>query len=353
MGMIKKYTPHARHLSCLARGGLTYLRTGVTPEEAYQSLIQLHCMTNGHSQEAFHQLVRCFRRRYSIKGAHGVLGTLSDRKAKDYSRQLKDQGYVVFPQRLSEEICDHLMNHALTHEAMLTPSRDGQPKRAVYNREQPLAEGYKFEEPITLMSPQVQSLMADSSILSVAQAYLGCRPVLGSVGFWWSNACKFSNRAQTRLAQQYHFDMDNIKWIKFFAYLTDVDAENGPHCFVAKSHRAGNQPKELRARGYARIPDEEIRKHYPKDAFIELTGQRGTIIAVDTRGYHKGKPLQERDRLILELNFADCLFGTSATPSTIAEPVHPDLALARKLYPSVFQRINFAPGPHQQVTKAA
>jgi hypothetical protein len=43
-----------------------------------------------------------------------------------------------------------------------------------------------------------------------------------------------------------------------------------------------------------------------------VTGPRGTILAEDTRGLHKGKPVAKGDRLVLEFEFSSSMFG--ATP---------------------------------------
>ena len=103
----------------------------------------------------------------------------------------------------------------------------------------------------------------------------------------------------------YHFDLDRIKFMKFFFYLTDVDAETGPHCFVKSSH--GKLPKAINRDG--RFEDDEIEKIYGKDNLLELCGKRGSIMAVDTRGFHKGKDLTKDKRLLFQIQFTNSMFG--------------------------------------------
>jgi hypothetical protein len=91
--------------------------------------------------------------------------------------------------------------------------------------------------------------------------------------------------------------------------LTDVGPENGPHKFIAGSHRTGGIPGELLKKGYARLTDEEVAPHYRPADFIEFTAPRGTIIAEDTRGLHKGQHVNSGHRLMLQIQFSNSLFG--------------------------------------------
>ena len=58
-----------------------------------------------------------------------------------------------------------------------------------------------------------------------------------------------------------------------------------------------------------RIPDEEIVREYGQEAIVEITGKRGTLLAVDTRGFHKGKALESGDRLLFQVEYTNSLFG--------------------------------------------
>ena len=42
---------------------------------------------------------------------------------------------------------------------------------------------------------------------------------------------------------------------------------------------------------------------------MELQGEKGQIIAVDTRGLHKGKILTDGHRLLFQVEFTNSLFG--------------------------------------------
>ncbi|NEO51250.1 MAG: phytanoyl-CoA dioxygenase family protein [Moorea sp. SIO4A3] len=154
-------------------------------------------------------------------------------------------------------------------------------------------------------NPDLLNLIIDQSLLAVAQEYLNCSPVLDLVALWWS--APFHGKGTSLAAQEYHHDMDRIKFLKVFIYLTNVNSENGPHCYVKGSHI--RKPKELVFDG--RKSDATIGLHYLESEIHELCGPRGTIIIADTRGFHKGKTLTSGNRLLFQIEFSNSLFGAN------------------------------------------
>jgi len=318
----------------VAKGIKIFNQTGSTPEWAYFDLITLFCDTNGVSNDLIHKWVTKNYPPVKIENPSGVLGNLADSDVTRICSDIDENGYHIFDQKLSPEACDRLTEFALTTPALLRPKRDDLPDNILYDRANPLTETYRFMDQSLLESDQFQKLIADPTILAVAQAYLRCQPILDLVTMWWSTA--YNPEASSAAAQLYHFDMDRIKWIKFFFYLTDVTTDTGPHCYVAGTHRSKAQPKELLKRGMCRLPDEDVARFIPADKFIEINGARGSIIAVDTRGYHKGKPLVTGDRLLLQLEFADSLFGKDYPKASFGKKVDPALEKQIALYPRIY-----------------
>lgn len=299
--------------AALACGTLVYIATRRTPAFAYQGMIRLFVATAGSSNDLFARIVALFHRPYRLPQASGVLGNLAASDVARITDDLKARGYHVFERRLPADLCDKLLKFALTQPARIRPDdKDagvGTARSAVYDRKAPQGIVYDFNREDLLNHPDVQRLMADLSIIAVAQAYLGAKPVLDAVNLWWTAP---SPRPDSQAAQLYHFDMDRVRWLKFFIYLTDVGPENGPHCFVAGSHRTGGIPPRLLSRGYARHTDEDVAACYPANDMIEFTGPRGTILAEDTRGLHKGQPVSAGDRLMFEFEFSNTLFGATS-----------------------------------------
>ena len=305
----------AKELLRLAAGAWHFSRNRTTPNYAYQSLIRLFCLTRGRSNDLLAGALALKHPAYEWSQVSGILGTLSEPSATRIASDIKQHGYHVFEKRLPGEFCDRLQAFALSHEAIIRPTdqdKDGHfgSRRAVYNPESPQGIIYQFEQDVLVNQSDIQELITDQSIIAVAQAYIGSQPVLDEVNLWWSTV--FGEKADSNAAQMYHFDMDRIRWLKFFFYLTDVDPENGPHCFVAGSHQSGGISSTFLDRGYVRIADQEVEAAYESERLIEFTASRGTIIAEDTRGLHKGRPVLRGHRLMLEFEFSNSLFGATS-----------------------------------------
>lgn len=320
----------------LVRGALTYQRTRVTPPEAYQALIQLHCLTGGRSNDLLHAIVRARHPRRALTREDGVL---RQGDVDACAEQLRRVGWCRLPSLLPAELCDALEELALEgscRERRQLPLRPGETSAPPGRFPRGRARGvrYDFDVSTLVQHPAVQRLMADPGLLALGSAYLDCEPVLDLVAMWWTAA---ASTPDSEAAQLFHFDMDRIKWLKVFVYLTDVDADRGPHVFVAGSHRAGGVPRALLRRGYARLSDEEVLDHFDPADVIRVEGPRGTMFAADTRGLHKGDVVRRGDRLVFQMEYADSLFGGAVSAAKVAAPLDPGFAALARLRPRVLR----------------
>lgn len=104
-----------------------------------------------------------------------------------------------------------------------------------------------------------------------------------------------SNRKLSRTnAQKWHRDRDDLKVIKVFLYLCDIDSSNGATEYIPDSNR-GKKLSNLAKFSYGNIdsrdvyPDQDlIDKKVLKDDIITLSGKAGTIFFVETTGLHRG-----------------------------------------------------------------
>lgn len=303
----------AKDMVRLAGGAVTFGMTDKTPPAAYQSMISLFTQTGGKSNDMLNSLVALLRPAAKAAPASGVLGNLDAAAVEQTASELRERGYKLFPGQLDAATVDRLVAFAVS-EPCNPRAKDAETSAAkgpaVYPRSAPAAVVYDFGPESLINNPDIQNLMADPSLVAVAQSYIGAAPVLDEVNMWWTTSG--SPKADSAAAQLFHFDMDRIRWLKVFIYLTDVTDENGPHSFVAGSHRTGGIPNSLLQKGYARLTDEEVRNAFGADAIKSFTGPKGTILLEDTRGLHKGSPARSGDRLMLEMEFSTSMFG--ATP---------------------------------------
>lgn len=314
MSKVTRWAKRVRHstsetigdLKCFATGYRQYKKSGVTPPGAYSSMRRLYRKTNGRFNDAMGSICKAIHRKQPCNLQQSVFKNVSKQEVRNAADDIQKNGYHVFDRKLAPETCQKLLEFSLTHAATPVTSNttDGEVEKTIFDRANPQSIRHQFQADDLFQNETVQELATDPYLFSIAQEYLGFNPVFDVLAMWWSAPTRDA-QLQSRAAQLYHFDMDRLKFVKFFVYLTDVETDNGPHCYIRGSHK--RKPAELLKD--ARLSDEEILRHYPESNLVELTGKTGTILAVDTRGLHKGKPLEARDRLIFQVQFADSLFG--------------------------------------------
>jgi hypothetical protein len=333
---VRATTPE--HFARLAAGPDRFERTGRSSRENWLALADCHCDTNSYSNDFIAFLARLFTPPSELPACSGVLGAIDANRARGIAAALDRDGYYIFEERLPEALCDRLLEFALTHPFELQgESKPKRPKRARYDRRAPLTERYGLDEKALMRSPDAQQLMCDPSILTVSRAYLGADPVLELQTMWWITAV--SGKPSDFAAQLYHFDMHRVRFLKWFVYLTDVSRQTGPHCLVRGSHRRGAKPRELlHNEGFGRITDEALARHYGPEDRVEICGPRGTIMAVDTRAYHKARVPETGDRLMFQVQFASGTFGNPRYITTdLGADTRPELLGALRAHPVTYQ----------------
>jgi hypothetical protein len=307
--------------------------TGRTPRVVYLLFLLLHEQTRGEVDRRLERMARQGNL-LSFGSAHGVLGSGPELEAELAAavRALDQDGYYIFGPKLPGSVCEELRKFADTQPAMPRVPTGEVAAPAAFNPAQPLAPAYDFSEDQLIRNAAVQQLLGDCSLLCLAQNYLRAVPINDLSFMWWS--APFGGRYLSEAAQLFHADIDRLSFLKIFIYLTDVGPDNGPHVYVRGSHR--NRPDPFYQ--VRRFSDEEVASHYPPEDVIEITGPAGTIIAVDTSGLHKGKPLVRGARLILQLEFATSLFGQTCHRLAVPDQAHPVLRRAIEHYPQVFER---------------
>ena len=318
----------------LQKGLKDFSTTGKTSTSAYSAMRKMFVLTRGRSNDSISEKISKEIPKYKFDNIKGILGDLSDKEITSMVNQMKKDGYYIFNNKLSDGAINEIYSYGLTVPCnyLDTNTNAYSEEKVLFSPKEPKSPRYEFSPDSIVNLPAVQNLLFDQSLLAFAQEYLGTKPILDLIAFWWS--LPFNGKGKSAAAQMYHFDMDRIKFIKFFFYLTDVETETGPHCYVKGSHNV--LPKELSRDG--RFTDEEIANHYGKENLIEICGKKGSIIAVDTRGFHKGKELTKDLRLIFQIEFANSMFGQSYPPSKIKN-LNGDIKLIPQTYAYTYNKI--------------
>ncbi|MDP2076965.1 MAG: phytanoyl-CoA dioxygenase family protein [Sulfuricurvum sp.] len=325
-------------------GAWIYILFNKNTNLGYQGMVSSFCNTHGVSSKILHEIIKKFNRQYSLKyPINGVVNLLNKSQIEKIAKEIQQKGYYVFAQRLSDKTCDELLKFALETEAYVRPVKDYDNSvsavkkldKQIINRKNPISIRYDFMPEQLIQNEEVQKLLADLSLIAIAQEYLQCKPKSDVLGMWWHTA--FSKEENADAATMYHFDMDRVKWLKFFFYLTDTTKESGAHQFIEGSHN-GNIPRQFLKKGYARLKDSDVTNYYGKEKEITYEAPRGTIIAEDTSGLHRGNPVQEGDRLLFQIQFSDSLFGGNVHKFTFnGIKVHRELQNMMKTYPDTYE----------------
>jgi hypothetical protein len=271
---------------------------------------ELYKITEGGFNAELSYLYSLFRTKKVDKPSTGILwDKFEQRTCLEELSKLKSDGICVFKRLLSKssisEISDFIYN---------TPVFKKSSDQLVSGLELLSQDSTQIKYSIDLQEllhcKAVQNVITDPTLLYLSQEYLNSNPVLDNVSAWISLPPSDGISEDTldlqlsKVAQKFHYDMDRIKFIKYFIYLNPVETYNGPFVYVKGSHT--KKPSSFRD---GRYEDWEIFSDYNLEDVVEVRGDAGTVFACDTSGFHKGKPLQSGHRLVLQLEYSVSLFG--------------------------------------------
>jgi hypothetical protein len=148
-------------------------------------------------------------------------------------------------------------------------------------------------------------LALDRKLLEIVSLYLGMWPRLNLISAWLN----YPTADALKESQLWHRDPEDIKIVKAFIYLVDVDDDCGAFCYIPKTHPFGSRaaivPKHVDPN---RVTDSEMRAAIPAGSWMTYTGPAKTMILADTVGYHRGgKPIIGK-RILITFTY------TSGTP---------------------------------------
>jgi hypothetical protein len=285
-------------------GKLIYNRTGITPDNLQQLLVKNYSRSNGLFQDILHELLyKDYFNSYDTNVIESeIFGIVSSVEIDTIVEIIRTEGYVILPKLLAIDKVNNIKewSYNLNYNVV-----DNQEKRFAVNNidfQNPNCVTANAIESDLLNNPVINSIVYDPVIISIISKYLGIKkPSLIHLCMWWSFQSK-NNHASSEAAQLFHYDLDHIKWLKVFFYLTDVGEEQGPHIYVPSSHISGNKNYALLERGYSRVSDSEMNENQlmsPK----KVLGPAGSIIIGDTKCFHKGSSVISGARLVLQPTF--------------------------------------------------
>lgn len=284
--------------------------------------------------ETIIKLLKVIKKQYDFSTQKSIFNSTSS--YDNINNILKKDGVYIHDETLSASLCDEILHNCNFKNFELKNARREQ-IIDIFNP--PPGTSWIVNHTDVVKSPIVQKLLTDQFILTVAQNYLGSKPIAVQTNFW------VSREGDTDNTQQWHQDHDDVKFLKVFIYLNDVTPENGSHNYVVGSIN-NPKPTENYYRS-TRVSDEKIRALYGNSS-IEISGKKGTIIFEDTNGFHKGGLVQKGCRYMLQFQYSVSTQALSSSNYSI-HPIYLDqykdsiLFEAKSKYPYTFVLYKFFP----------
>ena len=177
-----------------------------------------------------------------------------------------------------------------------------------FDPKNPKAVLYEVDSNFLINQRIIQKILLKNDIYDLGQKYFNTEPFLDHVSL--SISTNFNKEPDGEAAQLYHFDLDKPKWLKFLTYINDVNLDNGPHCFIKKTHKNNAIPFSLRSKGYVRINDQNQKIKNLINNEVKIIGKAGTSIIEDTKGLHKGSIVLSGYRVLLNIQINSSMFGS-------------------------------------------
>jgi len=289
-------------------GLVSYRNTGVTPQISHISLMRAYENSSGLMQELLHKILfsEAIEKIDHIESV--FFGEISAHEIEEILNELDEQGYVVLPKGLQSNMVDALVAEALKFDYVLRNAAIDEVDTA--NRKIEPAPPPKcvaaYAKSADVGSSQLfNDFCNDPFLLHVASRHLKAKAYPIDSTLWYSFA---SGEPSADAAQLFHYDLDTLRWLKVFVYLTDVGPDNGPHEYVSASHKPGTKPSQLMNREYARLEDHAVDEHCQLSRKT-VCGSRGTVLIGDTRCLHKGNAVNSGYRLIFSPIYAASRIG--------------------------------------------
>lgn len=318
--------------------------------EKYEKRYFQETLNDYKIRDTIAEIIGLFYRKYKFKNESGLLGQYNQLTVNNIVSELNKKGYHIFESRLNENICDKILE-SLQKIKFVERGKNGVVTGLDFENAQ--ANTYwPVKQKDIINIPEIQELLMDPTILNVVQDYLKCGPINTQATIWWSINFQDDEEELKRSAQMFHQDLSHVKFVKALIYLNDVDENSGPHVYVPGSVQNLKLPLDYTIS--QRVSDEFIYEKYGKENVKVMTGKKGTILFEDTSGWHKGQPVVNGKRIILNLEFCVSFFN-GVTEETITWGLKGEKNLGKKFvqfmkdYPRLCKKY-FDEEQHDEIT---
>jgi hypothetical protein len=138
----------------------------------------------------------------------------------------------------------------------------------------------------------------DRHLLDVVNSYFQMWSKLTYFDLW--RAIPGGHRDTRIGSQRWHRDPEDKKKLRIYLHLADVDSDSGPLQYIPGSFWGGAHDEfwKWRPRGKHYPPQEEFERQFSSSEKITCTGPAGTLVFVDTNGFHRGGIAADGSRIL-------------------------------------------------------
>lgn len=242
---------------------------------------------------------------------------------------LQTHGFAMIKDIVTPEVASEMFGYLRQQPVVESYALKG-PRISIDDPQLPDSHTFAIVEEGLISCPHLLDIANHPTVLAAVEGIFGCKPTIGYMTAWWSAP---TADGKPREAEYFHRDMDNIHFLKFFVYLSDVAPENGPHEFIRGSHV---MPALCDLRRHA---DDEVLSIFGAERVVRFIGPAGTSFIENTFGLHRGQPVRSGRRLILQIVYS--MLPMAFGPAT---PYSPALFAGTRIPPDTYvNRVYRAP----------
>lgn len=279
-------------------------RRGIRSSKSVRFMNDLCNATNGRGLDAGGSFVRLLRRRQTaafdanIRGRLERESNISPEEVRRVVDQLRTDGFAVIRGFTSVEIATRI------REGVESAAATDWERNNYRDFHEWSASGRTSR--IDVDSDAVNAVVQGSGINLagmdlIAREFLKSAPIRVPAQCWITHARgELTAKDLEETAMSYHCDSDFLSFFKTFLLLTPVSEDNGPFAFINGSHKGDRQVQGRVSDSNLGIGDGEVRLG---------VGQPGDLVLACTMGWHKGTPVREGHRSMVQWLYTTSLFG--------------------------------------------
>ena len=291
----------------LTNSYIDYLNGGKSPENVAELIINSNFRTKGRLRNVLTEKANLSFDNAVFDSLSSIFPPFDTTLA---AQELEKTGFVKLPVNLPLEFIDKLKSLALNSKMKPTKYAKDQSLQDSPNPDIDHIWDIPFENLIS--SDYFQMVLQDQQLMKIAAIYLKSSPVVMGGRLYWSIKGKSK---EFLTPENWHVDAgDGLKFVRVFLALTDISINSGPTAFI----QGTCQTLPRKYFSGRRFHEKEINRDF-SGRIQNATGPVGTVYMVDTRGLHRGTPVQSGVRLVANFMYATDFFG-NPRPTTYGLP---------------------------------